>query len=67
LRADVPAGVLEIIDPVMPSWLERLYIHGLRVGADTVNLQFERLGSRTSVRVDKTGSINVRLVPADRL
>jgi glycogen debranching enzyme len=63
LRADVPGGLLEVVDPVMPFWLERLNIRRLRLGDSNVDLNFERRGNETSVKFESTGPIEVRVVP----
>jgi glycogen debranching enzyme len=44
---DAPRGVLHIREPVLPSFLERLELHGLRVGGARLGLEFRRHGSRT--------------------
>jgi glycogen debranching enzyme len=44
---DAPGGVLHIREPVLPSFLERLELHGLRVGGARVGLEFRRHGNRT--------------------
>ena len=44
---DAPRGVLHVREPVLPSFLERLELHGLRVGGARLGLEFRRHGSRT--------------------
>jgi hypothetical protein len=42
LRADALAGRLAIERPVLPRWLHRVEVTGLRVGDARVDLLFER-------------------------
>jgi glycogen debranching enzyme len=44
---DAPRRVLRIREPTLPSFLHRLVITGLRVGASSVGLEFRRHGNRT--------------------
>jgi glycogen debranching enzyme len=59
LHADAPHGRLEINDPRLPFWLERLHLRGLNVGEAIVDLTFERRGHKTSVSVNTSGPVDV--------
>jgi hypothetical protein len=60
LRADAPNRTLSIVRPVLPSFLQRLRVEGLRVGQAQVDLLYERRGSRTTARVlDVRGDLRV--------
>ena len=66
---DTPAELLAV-DPVLPAWMPSLTIRGLRVGAATVTLRFERdAEGRTSMDViDKAGTLHiVRQPPMESL
>lgn len=48
---DAPAGLLHIRDPLLPDFLQRLVVEGLRIGESRVALQFTRHGGRTLANV----------------
>jgi glycogen debranching enzyme len=57
LRVDAPRGRLSIKTPILPSYLRRVDIHNLRVGASVVDLRFRRVGARCHVdRFDVAGA-----------
>ena len=51
LMPDAANGQLLIRRPVLPSWLENVYLRGLRIGAVTVDLQFMQTNGVTTARV----------------
>jgi glycogen debranching enzyme len=60
LMADAPGGVLSITRPHLPSWLDRLEILGMRVGAARVDLAFSSRDGVTATQVPrKEGEIEV--------
>jgi glycogen debranching enzyme len=60
LVPDAPGGRLYIVRPRLPHWLEEVRVVGLRVGHASVDLEFKRRGSRTSVEVlGKSGRVDV--------
>ncbi|MCH8065823.1 MAG: amylo-alpha-1,6-glucosidase, partial [Chloroflexi bacterium] len=65
LKADAPAGVLQVVKPRLPYWLNTVQVRGLRVGSGYVDLLFRRRGQRTQVEVLETGG-GVRVSRPDR-
>ena len=63
LRADAPNRRLYLADPRLPFWLERVQIHGLRVGDATVNLNLERHGDETHTSPEVRGELEVIVEP----
>lgn len=60
LCPDAPAGVLNIVRPVLPAWLHAVAIHRLRVGKADVDLFYERRGDKVAVEiVDIRGDLKV--------
>ena len=60
LRPDAPNGVLRISNPHLPSFMDRLELHGLRVGNARVSLRFKRLGPRVHTDLlDTTAPLRV--------
>jgi glycogen debranching enzyme len=60
ITADAPNGVLYIIRPALPSWLESAELIGMRVGQARVDLTFTRTGDVTAVQVSrKEGELDV--------
>ena len=51
LAPDAPNGRLLIVRPRLPHWLDTVRVSGLKVGEATIDLNFERRGSRTAVEV----------------
>ncbi|MFZ5660479.1 MAG: glycogen debranching N-terminal domain-containing protein [Pseudomonadota bacterium] len=66
LQADGFARQLRIVRPLLPDFIHRLELHGLRVGAATVDLRFERAADGTlqarALHVD--GELQVVTVPS---
>jgi hypothetical protein len=42
---------LNIVNPVLPPWLEFLYLRNMRIGNSRVGLDFTRRGERTFCNV----------------
>jgi glycogen debranching enzyme len=59
LRPDAGKSRLEIHDPRLPHWLERLQLRGLRLGNESLDLRFERRGEATSVTFNAPRNIEV--------
>lgn len=56
LRPSAPRRELNIVNPVLPDWLDYLHIRNLRIGKSRVSLDFTRQGTRTFCNVvDVTG------------
>jgi glycogen debranching enzyme len=51
IRPSAPRKELNIINPVLPEWLDYLHIRNLRVGDSRVALDFTRRGDRTYCNV----------------
>ncbi|MDP9340843.1 MAG: amylo-alpha-1,6-glucosidase [Actinomycetota bacterium] len=60
MTADAPNGVLYIIRPTLPDWLDTAELVGLRVGKARVDLTFTRRDGVTAVQVSrKEGDLGV--------
>lgn len=60
LQADAPGGRL-FVDPALPRWLPDVTLHGVKVGADVLDLRFWRDGDRSRWEVlGRTGGIEVQ-------
>lgn len=60
LEPDAPAGRLNIIDPVLPPWLNRVDIKHLAVGQASVGLRFERRDGAVAYEVtDLEGTLKI--------
>ncbi|MBI4261050.1 MAG: hypothetical protein HY658_10830 [Actinobacteria bacterium] len=60
LSADAAQGVLWVVRPELPTWLEQLEVVGMRVGAARVDLTFSRRADATAVHVPrKEGEVDV--------
>jgi glycogen debranching enzyme len=60
LVADSPGARLYVVRPRLPSWLDFVRLSGLRVGEATVDLAFQRRGSRTVTEViGQSGALEV--------
>jgi glycogen debranching enzyme len=46
LEPDGLGGTLRVTRPLLPRWVDRLAVEGMRVGGSTVHLRFERDGDR---------------------
>jgi glycogen debranching enzyme len=51
IRPSAPRKELNIVNPVLPDWLEFLNIRNLRIGGSRVGLDFTRRGNRTFCNV----------------
>lgn len=62
LRPNAPQRQLYIVHPCLPPWLESLRIRDLRLGEARLDLQYSRLGERTTVELtDLHGDASVVL------
>ena len=63
LCPDAPNGRLRIVRPILPDWLRRARVRGLRVGDGAVDLFYERQANRMSVAIDGIrGDLKVEFV-----
>jgi glycogen debranching enzyme len=51
IRPSAPRKELNIINPVLPDWLDYLHVNNLRIGNSRVALEFSRRGNRTYCNV----------------
>jgi glycogen debranching enzyme len=51
IRPSAPSRELNIVNPVLPDWLDHLQVRNLRVGRSRVGLDFTRRGDRTFCNV----------------
>jgi glycogen debranching enzyme len=51
IRPSAPGKELNVINPVLPDWLDHLHIRRLRIGNSLVGLDFSRRGERTFCNV----------------
>lgn len=51
IRPSAPRRELNIVNPVLPEWIDHLHLHNLRVGKSRVGLHFSRRGDRTFCNV----------------
>ncbi len=65
LKPDAPAGVLHVVRPRLPYWLNYVQVRGLRLGRGHVDLQFRRRARRTQLEV-LGSSGDVRVAPTSR-
>lgn len=62
LRAHAERGELELAHPHLPTWLNRVTVRGLRVGAASVDLLFHRWRGTTSAEIlHKSGDLAVTI------
>ena len=60
LKANAPEGLLRIVNPRLPRWLNSVAVRGLRVGPGEISLHYRREGDYTRVEVQEaTGGIDV--------
>ena len=60
ISANAPAGLLTLDKPRLPSWINRLEIRGMRVGAAVLTLAFERDRGITGFSLlEQKGRLNV--------
>jgi len=51
IRPSAPRKELNIVNPVLPEWIDHLHLHNLCVGRSRVGLHFSRRGERTFCNV----------------
>ena len=51
IRPSAHRKVLNVINPVLPEWLDQLHVRNLRIGRSRVDLDFSRRGERTFCNV----------------
>jgi len=51
IRPSAPRKELNIVNPVLPDWLDYLHIRNLSVGKSRVSLDFSRHGERSFCNV----------------
>ena len=62
ISPDAPARALRIERPILPDWLERVRLQGMRVGDASVTLDFKRDGRVTSFALhEQQGELNVTM------
>lgn len=62
LVPDAPAGRLYVVNPMLPAWLDRVEVTGLRVGTAEADLLYQRRGSGTwAVVKDVRGDLDVQI------
>ena len=61
LEPDALHGRLRVVRPLLPHWVDRLSLRGMRVGDGRVDLRFERAGTQV-VLADARAEGSVRLV-----
>jgi glycogen debranching enzyme len=63
LEPDAPAGVLRIVSPELPPWLDELVLERLRVGPARVTLRFQRgpKGASAEVVALEGGPLRIRV------
>jgi glycogen debranching enzyme len=49
LRPDALEGTLKVVRPLLPRWVDRLSLEGVRVGNGRVDLRFERAGDQVAL------------------
>ena len=60
LCPDAAGGVLHIVRPRLPQWLDSVYLNRLKIGESEVDLRYRRRGDVTQVDViDTRGDIRV--------
>jgi len=63
LRIEAAMGRVNLYYPLLPEFLEKVRIRGLRVGASSVDLSFRRVGDDVAVNVlGRTGNLEVVVV-----
>jgi glycogen debranching enzyme len=65
LTVDGLAGEVAIVDPRLPIGIDRLWIEGLRVGDEKLDLRFENMGDRVAVTAKGRPKTAIRLFGAD--
>ncbi|HET7078718.1 MAG TPA: glycogen debranching N-terminal domain-containing protein [Chloroflexia bacterium] len=65
LEPDAFARRLRIVRPMLPDFIDRLHVRGLRVGAARADLAFTRADGRLAVDVQVDGDLDVVVEPGD--
>jgi glycogen debranching enzyme len=65
LEPDAFAWRLRIVRPMLPDFIDRLHVRGLRVGAARADLAFTRADGRLAVDVQVDGDLDVVVEPGD--
>ena len=65
LTVDGLAGEVAIVDPRLPIGIDRLWVEGLRVGDEKLDLRFENMGDRVAVTAKGRPKTPIRLFGAD--
>jgi glycogen debranching enzyme len=65
LEPDAFARRLRIVWPMLPDFIDRLHVRGLRVGAARADLAFTRADGRLAVDVQVDGDLDVVVEPGD--
>ncbi|HEX8995967.1 MAG TPA: glycogen debranching N-terminal domain-containing protein [Ktedonobacterales bacterium] len=60
---DAEHGRLTLRRPMLPEWLSRLEMRGLRVGGQNGRLRFDRSGSETAVVLSQYSEIDIHVLP----
>lgn len=63
ITIDANRGEITLVDPRLPIGIDRLRVEHLRVGAETVDLTFERQGERVSVHAEGGAPLTIRSKP----
>lgn len=63
ITIDANRSEIELVDPRLPIGIDHLRVEKLRVGAETVDLTFERQGDRVSVHTDGGVPLTIRSKP----
>jgi glycogen debranching enzyme len=63
ISIDANRGEIVLVDPRLPIGIDRLAVERLRVGAQSVDLIFERQGDRVAVRAEGPVPLTIRSKP----
>jgi hypothetical protein len=63
ITIDANRGEIVLVDPRLPIGIDRFRVDHLRVGAETVDLIFERQGDRVAVRAEGDVPLIIRSQP----
>ena len=64
ITIDANRHEIVLVDPRLPIGIDRLRVEKLRVGAETVDLTFQRQGERVSVHADGGVPLTIRSKPS---
>ena len=60
IRFDIGAGTIALCNPILPPFLQGLYIGGLRLGEGSVELGLDRIGDTVVVRpISRQGDVRI--------